>query len=100
MKKKIIFLLFLFCPILTFSQDLIILKNGERVYCKITKIDSLKVYYAFSQNDKVNDSYSNKSDIRSYQCYSKGIDVKTENDTLRKAEMGLSGYSKGNNWTS
>jgi hypothetical protein len=98
MKIRIFFLFFVFLPLHTFSQDLIILKTGKRLYCKISKIDSTNVYYNLAQSTI--ESSVNKKDIMNYQCYSKGIDVKIDNDTLSKSDTSATSYSKGNGWTS
>ena len=51
----------------SFSQDLIILRNGEQIDCKITKIDSAIVHYNFYKGERKLSSYVAKNDIRSYK---------------------------------
>jgi hypothetical protein len=68
MKKLILLILVLF-PILANSQDLIILRNGERINCTITKIDSLNIFYNFLKGDRNISSYIEKNEIRSYQLH-------------------------------
>ena len=51
----------------SFSQDLIILRNGEQIDCKITKIDSAIIHYDFFKGERKLSSYVAKNDIRSYK---------------------------------
>ena len=53
-------------PFLSYSQDIIILRSGEQIECKITRIDSAIVYYDFVKGDRKLSSYILKNDIRSY----------------------------------
>jgi hypothetical protein len=70
MKKLILLILVLF-PILANSQDLIILRNGEKINCTITKIDSLNVFYDFQKGDRKITSFTEKNEIRAYQLHYK-----------------------------
>ena len=67
MIKRIGLLVLIFLPLLVQSQDLILLRNGESLNCKITKTDSLTVYYSIWKNDRKIDSFIEKNEIRSYQ---------------------------------
>jgi hypothetical protein len=49
------------------SQDLIILRNGEQIDCKITKVDSTIVYYDFFKGERKLSSYVAVNEIRSYK---------------------------------
>ncbi len=69
MKKLILLILVLF-PIFANSQDLIILRNGERIDCTITKIDSLNIFYNFLKDGRNISSFTEKNEIRSYQLHS------------------------------
>jgi len=51
----------------TYSQDLIVKKNGERFVCKIQKEDSTNVYFKMNQFGQEVDSYINKNDLKSYR---------------------------------
>ena len=53
-----------------YSQDLIILRNGEQIDCKITKIDSLIIHYDFYKGERKLSSYVDKDNIRSYKTNS------------------------------
>ena len=64
--KRLFFVLIIFIPSISFSQDLIKLRNGENINCKITKDDGGILYYNFQKGDRELSSYVNKSDIRSY----------------------------------
>ncbi len=46
-----------------FSQAVIVRNNGESVECKITKIDSLNVYFDIEKNDKIFSTVLKKSEI-------------------------------------
>ena len=65
--KRIGLLVLIFMQLLVHSQDLIILRNGDILNCKITKTDSLSVYYTIRKNDRKIDSFIEKNEIRSYQ---------------------------------
>jgi hypothetical protein len=67
MIRKLILLTIVFMPLLAISQDLIILRNGEKINCKITKTDSLSVYYNIQKKNRMIDSFVEKNEIRSYQ---------------------------------
>ena len=43
--RKLFLLVMILAPLTAKSQDLVIMRNGEKVNCKITKVDSLNVYY-------------------------------------------------------
>lgn len=51
----------------SYSQDLIILRNGEQIDCKITKVDSTIIHYDFIKGERKLSSYFAKNDIRSYK---------------------------------
>lgn len=65
--RKLILILVLLIPFISFSQDLIILRNGEQIDCKITKVDSAIVYYDFFKGERKLSSYVAKSDLHSYK---------------------------------
>jgi len=65
--RKLILIFLLFIPFISYSQDLIILRNGEQIDCKITKVDSSIVYYDFFKGERKLSSYIAKNDIRSYK---------------------------------
>src|SRR5450631_1839454 len=67
--KRIVFTLLLSIPLICYSQDLIILRNGDQINCKITKIDTAIIYYNFPKGEKTLSSYMAKKDIRSYQLH-------------------------------
>jgi hypothetical protein len=59
--KKLFLLALVLIPILTNSQDLILLRNGKRINRTITKIDSLNIYYSFLKDDRKISSYVEKN---------------------------------------
>ncbi len=70
MNKKvvIIFILsFLYFFEGTYAQDVIKLRNGKIIDCKITQVDSSMVYYNFSKGNRQLSSYVDFADIQSYQ---------------------------------
>jgi len=69
--KLLLLLLVLSIPGLTKSQDTLIFRNGDKLTCKITKIDNLNIYYTFSKNERTINSFAEKNEIRSYQIYNK-----------------------------
>lgn len=88
MIRKLILLFILFMPLLAISQDLIIFRNGEKLNCKITKTDSLSIYYNIRKNDRIIDSFVEKNEIRSYQ-----INNNDNSDSIKVYSLG----SKSNN---
>jgi len=51
----------------SFSQDVIILRNGEQIDCKITRVDSAIIHYDFVKGERKLSSYVAKNDVRSYK---------------------------------
>ena len=49
------------------SQDLITLRNGQEISCKITKLDSATIYYDFVKANRTLSSFVSKSSIREYR---------------------------------
>ncbi len=64
---KILVTLFILIPFMSYSQDLIVLRNGEEIHCKIVSVDDDAVYYDFQQHGEKISSYIAKSDIRMYK---------------------------------
>lgn len=54
-------------PFVGYSQDSIILRNGKKINCKITKVDSTSLYYNFLKGERELSSFISKDNIRSYQ---------------------------------
>lgn len=77
-KREILLTLIFLIPSFIYSQDLIILKNGNQINCKITKIDSTVVYYEFQKGERKLSSFVDKSDMRSYQI---NVASGNQNDT-------------------
>ena len=69
--RKLFLILLLFIPFIGYSQDLIILRNGEQINCKITKVDGSILYYNFQKGERQLSSYIDKSDIQSYRINEK-----------------------------
>lgn len=64
---KYVLILALFSPFISYSQDLIILRNGEHIECKITKVDSSTVYYDFVKGERKLSSFIDKRHIHSFK---------------------------------
>ncbi len=84
--KKLFFSILVLVSILGKSQDLIIFRNGEKVNCKITKIDSLNVYYNFQKGERNIASFVGKDEIRSYQLYSKEDSLSSHKDSIKSIQ--------------
>lgn len=82
MNRIIVFILLL-SPIIANSQDLIVLRNGEKIDCKIIKIDSLKIYYDFQRGERTISSFVNKNEIRSYQQAKQPDLTLVSNDSIK-----------------
>ena len=68
MKKLLLFFIVsgLFMPV--FSQDLVILKDGQKFKdCKIIKVDSANVYFKFEKNDRTINTFITKDKVMTYQ---------------------------------
>jgi hypothetical protein len=65
--RQLILTLLLITSYATYSQDLITLRNGEQIDCKITKVDSIIVYYDFLKGERKLSTYISIKDIRSYK---------------------------------
>lgn len=64
--RYIILTLLSLITLTSYSQDLIILRNGDQIDCKITKIDSAIIHYDFIKAERKLSSYVAKNNIRSY----------------------------------
>jgi hypothetical protein len=51
----------------SFSQDVILLRNGEQIDCKITRVDSAIIHYDFVKGERKLSSYVAKNEVRSYK---------------------------------
>jgi len=67
MSKKLLPVILLLIPFLAKSQDMITLRNGEQVDCKITKVDSTNIFYDFKKGDRLLSSFIEKKNVRSYK---------------------------------
>lgn len=54
-------------PFLLKAQDIITLRNGEKIECKITKVDSTAVFYDFFKGDRKLSSFTALTDVQKYQ---------------------------------
>jgi hypothetical protein len=67
MKRLIFFILIFFPSTCAFSQDLIITNFGEKIKCKITNVDSTRIYFTvFKRNNELS-TFINKSSVKSFQ---------------------------------
>jgi hypothetical protein len=66
MIKKMILLIGLI-PALVYSQDILIKKSGEVLNCKITKEDSLNLYFSIKHNGQNVLTYTSKENLKGYQ---------------------------------
>lgn len=74
----------MFFPILIYSQDLILLRNGEELNCRIVKVDSTIIYYDFYKADRKLSSYISKNDIQSYKI---NIANDIQNDSIASPDL-------------
>lgn len=84
MKKIVLIVLFL-APIILKSQDLIVFRNGDNINCKITKIDSLNLYYNFQRGTRNITSFNNKNEIRSYTLNYQTDSLKEQDYSIKQA---------------
>jgi hypothetical protein len=64
--KIILFAILLLLPCICQSQDLIIMRNGERINCKITNVDDNAIHYDFIKEDRKLSSYVILDKVNSY----------------------------------
>ena len=65
--RTILLLLFSITTILGFSQDKIVKKTGEEIFCQITKINLDSIFYVLPQKDPIKIFYSlERSKVKSY----------------------------------
>lgn len=64
--RFLILILLSLIPFTSDSQDLITLRNGTQIDCKITKVDLAIIHYDFLKGERKLSSYIDKNDIRSY----------------------------------
>jgi len=97
MKKWLVLFSMLFIVIgFSFSQDLIIQKNGKEINCKISKVDSTTIYFSIEKGDNMVDTYIHKSDVEKliYEKDKPAI-VYSDSITTEKSGLGYQYYCKG-----
>jgi hypothetical protein len=68
--KKCLLICFLFLvPLLAICQDTIVLKTGDRIVCRITKLDSSQVYFDINRNNTSIHSSVNKNSVEALRYY-------------------------------
>ncbi|MDX2190954.1 MAG: hypothetical protein SFY32_13930 [Bacteroidota bacterium] len=83
--QKILIIISLVQCVNTFAQDLIIKKNGEKIYGKINNQDSTRMYFTTFRNDEVISSniLLSKIDTVFYNKISKADRIEIDNDFSR-----------------
>ena len=79
--KKLLLISIWLIPLLANSQDLIILRNGTNLKCKITRTDSVSIFFSFQRNNQEVASFIGKNEVRSYSQF-------LPSDTLVKSDKG------------
>lgn len=70
---------------LAFSQDEVILRSGQQFNnCKITKEDSVNLYFKFRRNGRLVTTFSNKENVRSYHYFDK-VEYKRVQDSIYRS---------------
>ena len=80
--RKYFSLLVFFITVTAYSQDIIVLKDGTRISCKIVKRDSAGVFYNFVQGGEVIPAFRQAGDIQ--ECRFNG-------DSVSKRKSGAAG---------
>jgi hypothetical protein len=75
MKQLLICLFILISTITAISQDIIIRKSGERIECKITSVDSLKIYFDLNTNGRKINTFINLDQLQTYQYNSTDLSI-------------------------
>lgn len=71
--KYLILALLIFSSLASFSQDQIILKSGEIIDCKITKVDTATIHYNFISQNTIQSSHVATTNVHSYTFTSNSI---------------------------
>jgi hypothetical protein len=79
MRKLLVIIAFVL-PYFGYSQDVIVLRNGEEINCKITRVDDAAIHYDFYRGDRKVSSFVSINNIRSYK--------KSESDSLPDSPNG------------
>lgn len=84
MKKTLLLCIFSSIFIVAFSQDFITKINGEKIKCKVTKVDSINVYLTLKINGEKRNTFINKNEIQSisYGDYQDTIRYKSKQDSI------------------
>jgi hypothetical protein len=61
--RNYIFFAILILPLNAISQDTLVFKDGKKIPCKITKLDSSDVYFYFQKDYKTVSTYCGKTDL-------------------------------------
>lgn len=81
--RLLVSILLLLPALTSYSQDLIILRNGEEVDCEITKVDSAIIHYDFYKGERKLSSFVSKANIRSYKINSADSIPDNSSDVLQ-----------------
>jgi hypothetical protein len=97
MKKWFILLLFLGMTFLADAQEYIITKSGEKIDCKIQKVDSANVYFTYRWNGNTVNTMIARADIKEYGSLSQYhadsvFNMNTGKISLRFCLFGGAGY--------
>ena len=84
--RSVVLILLSLITLTTYSQDLITLRNGEQINCKITKIDNVIIHYDFFKGERKLSSYVDKKDIRSYKINSTDSIPDSSRDVLQNPD--------------
>lgn len=91
MKKLIlIIILSIFAIGYLCSQDVIIKKNGDKISCKVTGVDSANVYLTIILNKKEIKTFVDKHEIKSI-IYARDLTIDTTSDSIMSEKKGA-GY--------
>ena len=81
--KKTLFLFFvLFSYFNMNAQDIVVKNSGDSVRCKITSMDSTKIYLILKKNGNEYNSYINKNEVKAYyyNAYDATIKIRSASD--------------------
>lgn len=96
MKKGVVISIFLvLISFLAHAQDYIISKKGEKIDCKIQKIDSVNIYFSAIMRGQSVNSMIAREDIREYGSYSKFNSSQAEKFMAEKTSTRLSFFGGG-----
>ncbi len=86
MRIHISFLLLVFFPVFSFSQDLIVTQKGDSLNCSISKVKNDFIYFTFKHDNEVRNTLLATEDVKSYTYDFWEVPVLTDTEIKKPAD--------------